>query len=91
MLRSIGKQSWESVESVLTKKRKATGEGFAEKKVLSQDWNSEGMMDGGSQSMEPTEEAPLIGLGDSELERLVRGWRREAGSWSQRQGKAYWK
>jgi len=32
MLRSIGKQSWESVESVLTKKRKATGEGFAEKK-----------------------------------------------------------
>jgi len=31
MLRSIGKQSWESVESVLTKKRKATGEGFAEK------------------------------------------------------------
>ena len=65
--------------------------GFAEKKVLSQDWNSKGMMDGGSQSMEPTEEGPLIRLGDSELERLVRGWRREAGSWFQRQGKAYWK
>ena len=32
MLRSIGKQSWKSVESVLTKKRKATGEGFAEKR-----------------------------------------------------------
>jgi len=25
------------------------------------------------------------------LESLVRGWRREAGSWFQRQGEAYWK
>jgi len=35
ILRSIGKQLWDSAESVLKKKRKATGEGFAEKKVLS--------------------------------------------------------
>ena len=34
-LRSIGKLSGESVESVLKKKRKAGWEGFAEKEVLS--------------------------------------------------------
>jgi len=34
MLRSIGKQSGESVESVLKKKRKATLEGFAEKECF---------------------------------------------------------
>jgi len=38
MLRSIGKQSGESVESV----RK---EGFAEKESLSLEWKSEGVMD----------------------------------------------
>jgi len=26
-------------------------------------------------------EVPLVGLSESELERLVRGWRRKAGSW----------
>jgi len=31
MLRSIGKQSWESVESILKKKTEAIWEGFAEK------------------------------------------------------------
>jgi len=35
MLRSIGKQSWESVESVLKKKRKATVGRICRKKVLS--------------------------------------------------------
>ena len=30
-------------------------------------------------------------LGEAELERLVRGWRRRAGSWFQRRGEAYWK
>ena len=35
MLRSIGKLSGEFVESVPKKKRKATVEGFAERKVLS--------------------------------------------------------
>ena len=34
MLRSIGKQSWESLESVLTKKGRLQMEGFVEK-VLS--------------------------------------------------------
>jgi len=39
-------------------------------------------MDGEScESMEPMAEVPLIGLGESELERLVRNWWREAGSW----------
>ena len=30
-------------------------------------------------------------MGEAELERLVRGWRRGAGSWFQRRGEAYWK
>jgi len=37
------------------------------------------------------EEVPLKELGDAELERLVRGWWREAGSWFQRREEAYWK
>ena len=41
MLRSVGKQSGESVESVLKKKRKATGDGFAEKQGFSMEWKSE--------------------------------------------------
>ena len=49
-----------------------------------------GVMDDESgESMEPMEEVPLIELGEAELERLVRGWRREAGSWFQRRGEAY--
>ena len=34
---------------------------------------------------------PLEGLGESELERLLRGSWREAGSSSQRRGEAEWK
>jgi len=49
------------------------------------------MDDQSGKSMEPMEEVPLEGLGESELERLVRGWRREAGSWLQRRGEAEWK
>jgi len=49
------------------------------------------MNDESGESMEPMEEVPLTGLGDSELERLERGWRREAGSWLQRREEAYWK
>jgi len=30
-------------------------------------------------------------MGESDLERLVSGWRREAGSWFQRRWEAYWK
>ena len=47
------------------------------------------MDDESGESMEPIEEVPLVELGESELERLVRGWRREAGSWFQRRGEAY--
>ena len=60
------------------------------KKVLSLEWKSEGVMDDESgESIEPMVQVPHEGL--NELERLVRGWRREAGSWFQRQGEAYWK
>jgi len=31
------------------------------------------MDDESGESMEPTEEVPLVGLGESEMERLVRG------------------
>ena len=41
------------------------------------------------ESMEPMEQVPLIQLGEAELERLVCGWRRGAGSWFQRRGEAY--
>ena len=49
------------------------------------------MDDESGESMEPMEKVPLRELGDAELERLVRGWRRGAGSWFQRRGEAYWK
>ena len=42
MLRSIGKQSGESVESVWRRKERLWWEGFAEK-VLSLEWKSEGV------------------------------------------------
>jgi len=40
--------------------------------------------DESGESMEPMAEVPFIELGEAELERLVRGWRRGAGSWFQR-------
>jgi len=44
------------------------------KKVLSLEWKSEGVMDDESgESMELMEEMPLKGLGEAELERLLRG------------------
>ena len=49
------------------------------------------MGDGSGASMELMEEVPLKELGESELESLVRGWQREAGSWFQKRGEAYWK
>ena len=47
MLRNIGKQSGESVESVESGRRKGRlrWEGFAERKVLSLVWKSEGVLD----------------------------------------------
>jgi len=63
MLRSIGKQSGESVESVRKKKR---WEGFAEKESFKLEWNSEGVMDDESgELMELMEEVPLKELGDA--------------------------
>ena len=49
------------------------------------------MDDESSESMEPMEEVPHKELGESQLERLSRGWRREARNWFQRRGEAYWK
>ena len=49
------------------------------------------MDDESGESMELMEEMLLKELGEAELERLVRGWRRGAGSWFQRRGEAYWK
>jgi len=61
MLRSIGKQSEESVELVLKKKRKVTSGQICRKKVSSLEWKSEGVMDDESgESMEPMEEVLLI-------------------------------
>ena len=47
------------------------------------------MDDESDESMELMVEMPLKELGDAELERLVRGWGREAGIWFQRPGEAY--
>ena len=83
MLRIVGKQSGESVESARKKKKEGYGGKDSQKrKVLSMKWKSEGVIDDESgESMEQMEEVPLEELGESELERLVRGWRKEAGSW----------
>ena len=57
------------------------GKDLRKRNVLSLQWKSEGVMDDESgESMDPMEEVPLKELGESELKRLVRGWRREAGS-----------
>jgi len=45
-----------------------------ERKVLSLEWKSEGIMDNESgDSIEPMEEVPLIQLGEAELKTLVLG------------------
>ena len=55
------------------------GKDLQKRKVLSLEWKSEGVMDDESgESMEPMEEVPLMQLGEAELERLVRDWRRGA-------------
>ena len=92
MLRSIGKQSRESMESVLEKKEGYGRKDLQKRNVLSLEWKSEGLIDNeGGESMEPMEKVPLKELGESEMERLVRGWRREARSWFERRGEAHWK
>ena len=78
-------QSWQRPEGY-------GGKDLQKRKVLSLEWKNEGVMDAESgESMELVEEVPVKELGEAELERLVRGWRREAGSWFQRRGEAYWK
>ena len=58
------------------------GKDLDKRTVLSLEWKSEGVMDDErGESVEPMEQVPLIELGEAELKRLVRGWRREAGSW----------
>ena len=49
------------------------------------------MDDESGELMELMDEVPLKELGEAELARLVRGLQREARSWFQRWGKAYWK
>ena len=87
MLRSIGKQSGIRGVSPGEEKVGYGGKDLQKRKVLSLDWKSEGVMDDeGGESIELTEEMPLKEQGEAELERLVRGWRRGAGSWFQRRG-----
>ena len=59
MLRSNGKQSGKSVESVLEKKRKGCGgKDLWKRKVLSLEWKSVGVMCG--MSGESIEEVPVV-------------------------------
>ena len=74
MLRSISKQSGESVSQSERRKGGDGGKDLQKRKVLSLEWKSEGVMDDESgELMELMEEVPLIQLGEAELERLVRG------------------
>ena len=62
------------MQSVLKKKKGCSGKDLQKKKVLSLEWQSEGVMDGESgELMELMEEVPLKELGDAKVERLVRG------------------
>ena len=78
------------MESVPKKKTEGYGgKDLQKRKVLSLEWKCDGVMDDESgESLEPMAEVLLAGLGESELERLVRGWRRVIGSRSQRQAEA---
>jgi len=74
MLRSISKQSGESVSQSERRKGGYVGKDLQKRKVLSLEWKSEGVMDDESgELMELMEEVPLKEPGDAELERLVRG------------------
>ena len=81
MLRSVGKKV-RRIRGISPEEEKVgyDGKDLQKRKVLSLGWKSEGVMDDEScESMELMEEVPFIGLGESEWERLVCGWRREAG------------
>ena len=92
MLRSIGKQSRNLWSHSERKKVGYGGKDLQKRKVLSLEWKNEGVMDDEScESMELIEEVPLKELREAELQRLVRGWQREAKSRCQRRREAYWK
>ena len=82
MLQNNGKQSGESVASVLKKKRGYGGKVLWKRKNLNLEWKSEGVMDGEGGNL--TEEVPVVGTGVLESERLVWGCGREDGSCFQR-------
>ena len=72
MLRSIGKQSGESVSQSERRKGCYGGKDLQKRKVLSLEWKCEEVMDDES-GMELMEEVPLKELDDAKLERLVCG------------------
>ena len=77
-LGSLWSQSW---------RRKGYGKkDLRKRKVLSLEWNSGEVMDDESGESIEVEVPDIIGRDELESERLVRGWRREAGSWFQRRG-----
>ena len=95
MLRRVSvntKQSGKSVKSVLEKKRKAAVGRIYEKEGFKpgmKEWRDDGWWV--VSRWNRWRKFHSKELGDAELERLVRGWRRGAGSWFRRRGEAYWK
>jgi len=74
MLRSIGNSPGNPWSRCWRRKEGYGGKDLQKRKVLSLEWKSEGVMDDESgESMEPMGEVPLRELGESELERSVRG------------------
>ena len=76
MHRSVGKQSGESAKSVVKKKRKAAVESIYRKgrfKPEMKERKGDGMDDESGESTEPMGKVIVKGLGELELERLVRG------------------
>jgi len=75
MLRSLGKQSGESVVSPEEKKESYGGKDFQKMKVLSTEWNSEGVTDDESgESMEPMRVLITIVTATNRPMRLLFTW-----------------
>ena len=91
MLRSIDNETVWGIRGVSPEEEKEgySGKDLQKRKVLSLEWKNEGVLDDESgESMEPMLQVPLEGLGESELERLVLDWWRDARSCFQRRGEA---